>query len=110
MLREIREHFLSDENFREARNLVRDGKTEDGLVKIRRFLEKHPEVWNGWFVLGWALRRLERWEDGAAALRKALELGGTNIDARNELAICLMELGKYMYIIMNRNEVFREPL
>jgi tetratricopeptide (TPR) repeat protein len=94
-LGEIRERFLSDEDFREAWELVRGGKEEEALDRIRGFLENHPEVWNGWFILGWALRRLERWNDGEAALKKAVELGGTNSDVRNELAICLMELADY---------------
>jgi cytochrome c-type biogenesis protein CcmH/NrfG len=63
-------------------------------VCVRDFLERYPAVWNGWFVLGWALRRLERWADGTAALKKAVELGGGNADTRNELAICLMETGE----------------
>ncbi|MDR0601636.1 MAG: tetratricopeptide repeat protein [Treponema sp.] len=95
VLREIRECFLSDENFREAWELVHGGKEKEALEKIRVFLEDHPEVWNGWFILGWALRCLERWSDGEAALKKAVELGGTNADVRNELAICLMELSDY---------------
>ncbi|MDR1286459.1 MAG: tetratricopeptide repeat protein [Treponema sp.] len=95
VLTEIRERFLSDENFREAWELVRGGKEEAALKKIHFFLEEHPEVWNGWFILGWALRCLERWSDGQAALEKAVELGGTNAGVRNELAICLMELSDY---------------
>jgi tetratricopeptide (TPR) repeat protein len=97
ILREITEKALDDEAFREAWDRVRAGKEQEGLDFIRDFLERHPEVWNGWFILGWALRRLGRWADGAAALRKALELGGGSAanagaaDLRNELAICLME-------------------
>jgi Flp pilus assembly protein TadD len=94
-LGEIKKRFLSDDGFGEAWKLVRSGKEEEALGRIRMFLENHPEVWNGWFVLGWALRRRERWSDGEAALKKALELGGTNSDVRNELAICLMERADY---------------
>jgi tetratricopeptide (TPR) repeat protein len=108
LLREIAEKALDDEAFREAWERIRAGKEQEGLEFIRDFLERHPEVWNGWFVLGWALRRLGRWADGAAALRKAVSLqdaaslreegepGGGQADGpadiRNELAICLMEL------------------
>jgi tetratricopeptide (TPR) repeat protein len=92
-LREIRRGSLDDEGFREALALIRGAREQEGLLKIRDFLERKPEVWNGWFVLGWALRRLGRWSDGAASFRKALELGGDNPDTRNELAICLTELG-----------------
>jgi tetratricopeptide (TPR) repeat protein len=98
ILREIDEKALDDESFREAWERIRAGKELEGLDFIRDFLERRPDVRNGWFILGWALRRLGRWEDGAASLRKALELGdggdhtADTVDIRNELAICLMEL------------------
>ncbi|MCL2243162.1 MAG: tetratricopeptide repeat protein [Treponema sp.] len=76
-----------------AHKLILDGKAEESLTVIREFLEHHPQMPGGWFLLGWALRQLGRWADGEAALRKAIELGGDNSDARNELAICLMETG-----------------
>ena len=93
IIREIDASGLEDESFREAYMLVRDGKEEAGMQSIRGFIERQPEVWNGWFVLGWALRRLGRWGDAAAAFDRAIELGGGNSDTRNELAICLMETG-----------------
>jgi tetratricopeptide (TPR) repeat protein len=95
LVREITGRELDDGEFRAAYEYIRRGEEETGLLKIRSFLERRYDVWNGWFLLGWALRRLGRWADGAAALEKALELGGDNSDTRNELAICLMELGDY---------------
>ncbi|MDR2071567.1 MAG: tetratricopeptide repeat protein [Treponema sp.] len=94
-LQEIENRGLDDEIFREAYDFIRMGETEQGLLKVKDFLQRHSDVWNGWFILGWALRKLGRWEDGAAAFRKALELGGDNSDTRNELAICLMEQKNY---------------
>ncbi|MCL2190509.1 MAG: tetratricopeptide repeat protein [Treponema sp.] len=93
VVREIDASGLEDESFREAYALVRDGKEEAGMQSVRGFIERRPEVWNGWFVLGWALRRLGRWADAAAAFERAIELGGGNSDTQNELAICLMETG-----------------
>jgi Flp pilus assembly protein TadD len=85
---------LDDSVFKEAFDYIRLGEEDKGILKARDFLERHPGVWNGWFVLGWGLRRLERWADAAAAFRKAAELGGTGADIHNELAICQMELGE----------------
>jgi tetratricopeptide (TPR) repeat protein len=93
IVREIEKNGLDDALFGEAYELARQGQEEAAMECIRDFIEDHPQVWNGWFVLGWALRRLGRWQDGAAAFSKAIELGGGNSDTRNELAICLMELG-----------------
>jgi tetratricopeptide (TPR) repeat protein len=95
LIKEIEESSLDDDSFREAWDLVRQGREEEGLESIRGFLERHPSVWNGWFVLGWALRQLGRWEDAKASFEKTLELGGDNGDTRNELSICLMELNDY---------------
>jgi Tfp pilus assembly protein PilF len=91
----IEQRQLDDEHFYRAYRLVSSGKEEAGMNELRVFLERRPDVWNGWFLLGWALRRLGRWEDGAAAFRKAMELGGVSCESRNELAICLIEMGEW---------------
>jgi tetratricopeptide (TPR) repeat protein len=93
MVKDIKARGLDDESFGGAVELIRAGEDEKALVKIRDFIEQRPRVWNGWFVLGWALRRLGRWEDALESFRKAAELGGANTDTKNETAICLMELG-----------------
>ncbi|MFP3041134.1 tetratricopeptide repeat protein [Treponema primitia] len=95
IVREIESRSLDDEIFRTAYDNIRLGEEQKGLEKIRVFLEQHPRVWNGWFILGWGLRRLSRWNDAAVAFTEAIELGGDNSDTRNELAICLMEQGKF---------------
>ncbi|HCC37885.1 MAG TPA: hypothetical protein DEQ14_09865 [Treponema sp.] len=95
IIKEIEDSGLDDESFTEAYKAVIDGREADGLENIKDFIERYPSVWHGWFVLGWALRKLRRWEDGAAAFQKAVELGGGGSDTRNELAICLMETGDY---------------
>jgi tetratricopeptide (TPR) repeat protein len=94
MLKEIAGGGLEEEDYQEAWEHIRRGENTEGLQKVRSFLEAHPQAWQGWFLLGWALRKLRRWEDGEAAFRKALEFGGDNGDTRNELAICLMERGR----------------
>jgi tetratricopeptide (TPR) repeat protein len=93
IIKDIERGGLEDEYFTEAYALIRQGNEEAGMRSIRDFIEQRPSVWNVWFVLGWALRRLGRWQDAAAAFGKAVELGGDNSDTRNELAICLMESG-----------------
>jgi len=94
-LRKIKEakEVFSDEDYLKALKLAEDGKAEEALAYIRNFIEHYPLVYRGWFILGWALRLLGRWQDAHAALKKAIELGGDNCDTRNELAICLMETG-----------------
>jgi tetratricopeptide (TPR) repeat protein len=93
VIMEISKRNLDDELFREAYDFIRIGEADKGLEKVKDFLERHSNVWNGWFLLGWALRKLGRWNDGMAAFKKCIELGGDGADVRNELAVCLMESG-----------------
>ena len=95
IIQEIGGQSLDDDSYREAYDCIIQGNDEMGLLKIREFLEKHPRAWNGWFVLGWALRKLGRYADGLEAFKKAASLGGASSDTRNETAICLMELGDH---------------
>ena len=84
---------LVDELFKEAYDLIRLEHEEEGLAKARTFVERNPRVWNGWFLVGWACRRLGRWEEGRVAFEKAVELDAEGVDSLNELALCLIELG-----------------
>ncbi len=103
IVEEISSRDLDDDLFKSAYDFITLGEEERALEQIRLFMEHHPKVWNAWFLLGWALRRLERWEDAKAAFTQALELGkGPNsgiesgyVDICNELSICLMELGEF---------------
>jgi len=83
-----------DELFKEAYDFIRLGKEEEGLAKAQAFLEKNPTIWNAWFLVGWASRRLGQWDKGLEAFEKALELGAEGADVYNELSICLLELGR----------------
>lgn len=102
IVNEIAGRDLDDDLFKSAFDFINLGEEEKALEQIRLFMENHPKVWNAWFLLGWALRRLERWEDAKQAFMRALELGkaeGSGIetgyaDICNELSICLMELGE----------------
>ena len=91
----INNENLEDKAFITAYKLISGGQEEKGLKEIRSFLEKNQKVWNAWFLLGWGLRKLCRWEDAKQAFEESIVCGGNdNADTHNELAICLMETGK----------------
>ena len=94
-LNKISSRNLEDEHFHNAYELINRGEEEKGIVEIRKFLQENPAVWNAWFMLGWGLRRLERFADAKQAFEKARECegGDENADTLNELAICQMETG-----------------
>ena len=90
----INNENLEDKAFITAYKLISGGQEEKGLKEIRSFLEKNQKGWNAWFLLGWGLRKLCRWEDAKQAFQESLVCGGNdNADTHNELAICLMETG-----------------
>ncbi len=95
IVEDISRRNLDDELFKSAYDFISMGEEQKGLEKIREFIEKNPEIWNAWFMLGWGLRRMERYDDAKAAFEEAIHLGGNNTDTFNEVAICCMELGLY---------------
>ena len=95
ILNHINNDNMDDEAFKRAYKLISSGQEEKGLEEIRIFIQKNPNVWNAWFLLGWGLRKIGRWEDAEQAFNQSLSCGGeNNCDTYNELAICLMEQGK----------------
>lgn len=96
ILNNIKNQNMDDERFRSAYQLISSGQEEKGLEELRVFLQHNSDVWNAWFMLGWGLRRLERYQDARQAFAKALELGGNeNSETFNEIALCLMADGDY---------------
>ena len=94
LMREIDKQGLVDGLYQRAFDAIRMGKEAEGISLIQEFLSTRPGVGNAWFLLGWAYRRLRRYQEGRDAFLKALELGSPHADLLNELAICLMELGE----------------
>lgn len=93
IVNKISNENMDDAAFAQAYRLISTGKEEAGLDKIRKFLMNNQKVWNAWFLLGWGLRKLRRYEDAMNAFNQAISCGGDqNSDTYNELAICHMEL------------------
>ena len=94
ILNDISNSNMDDDHFKAANDLINRGEEEKGLDEIRKFIEKNPNVWNAWFMLGWGMRKLGRFNEAKMAFEKALTLeGGETSDTYNELSICLLESG-----------------
>ncbi|MHB9296184.1 hypothetical protein PilKf_01938 [Pillotina sp. SPG140] len=92
---EIVQHDLRDSTFDAAYQCLKEHNEQKALELIHIFLKKNPLVWQGWFILGWALRLSGRFLEGREAFTKAIELGSDSIETHNECAICCMELGDF---------------
>ena len=97
IINNINSQNMDDAHFKAAYDLISSGQEEKGLEEIRLFIQSHQKVWNAWFMLGWGLRRLGRYEDAKQSFLEALNCpgGNANSDTYNELAICLMEQQNY---------------
>lgn len=95
ILNYIDSQSIDDERFARASHLVSIGREEEGAEEIRKFIQSNPDVWNAWFILGWAMRRMGRWGDALKAFERSTEcpMGDENADTFNEMAICAMETG-----------------
>ena len=92
IINNINNQNMDDESFKAAYDLISSGQEEKGLEQVRDFLQNNPKVWNGWFMLGWGLRRLERYSEAKQAFLEALKYGGEdNADTYNELSLCYVQ-------------------
>ena len=83
---------IDDEAFMRAYDLISKGEEEKGIEQIRKFLVNNSKVWKAWFMLGWGLRRLQRFSDAKLAFEEALKCGGNeNPDTYNELSLCYIQ-------------------
>ncbi len=78
----------------QAFDAIQLGREAEGLALLEPVTREHPELWNAWFLAGWARRRLGEYGQAREAFETSLRLHPANPDALNELAICLLELGQ----------------
>ena len=70
-----------------------DLSANKALEVIEKFISKNPRIWHGYFIKGWALRKLKRYAEAEEALLKCISCGESNADIYNELSICALEKG-----------------
>ena len=83
---------MDDIHYKNAYKLIKSNEDEKGIDEVRIFLQNNSKIWSGWFLLGWGLRKLERFEDAKTAFNESLKCvdGDENADTYNELALCYM--------------------
>ncbi|MCK5153178.1 MAG: tetratricopeptide repeat protein [Spirochaetales bacterium] len=95
ILKKVKSISVDDRTFNEAYELIKMGREESGIKKILNYISNKPDIWNAWFLLGWAYRRIGNYQKGKEALLECLALNDKNVDTYNELSICFLELGEY---------------
>lgn len=84
----------NDKALMQAYDEIQMNNEEKALTLLEPYLIENPKIWNGWFLKGWAFRRLEQFAQAEEAFLTCLSLGESSSDIYNELAICSLETGK----------------
>jgi|GEM_PF-2223309 len=85
----------ASEIYREAYAALSANQIEKGLAAARIFKDAHPSGWTGSFLLGWALRLSENWQESRECLEEARNKGCKDSKLYHELAICARALGDF---------------
>jgi len=93
ILKEIESNNMLDTKFKQAYDMIHLCREEEGIKIISEFIEKSPDIWNAWFILGWGYRRIGKYKEAYDAFSKVIELGEKSVDVLNEIAICSIETG-----------------
>lgn len=95
IIQRLDSHDLADTLFKEAFDLIKADRLDEGIAKTKKFIEAHGNIWNGWFILGWAYRKAGEYKKGKEAFLKAENLGCASVDLCIELGVCLSETGDF---------------
>ncbi|QEN05758.1 tetratricopeptide repeat protein [Thiospirochaeta perfilievii] len=88
--------IISNEDiFSNAYTAILNEEEPLAIEALISFLKDNENIWNGWFLLGWAYRRLSNFTEAINALETALKLNEKDVDIYNELAICYLEVGLF---------------
>lgn len=93
IINNINKSSMDDVHFEKAYQFMQKNKNQEAMDEILAFIKNNPKVWNAWFMLGWALRKEERFSDAKNAFEQALKCpeGDKNAETYNELALCLLQ-------------------
>jgi tetratricopeptide (TPR) repeat protein len=94
LLHDIDSKLNNDRALMQAYDEIQMNNEQKALSLLETYLAENEKVWNGWFLKGWALRRLGKFAEAEQAFLKCLSLGESNSDIYNELSICSLEGGK----------------
>lgn len=95
LLIEYKNILGNEDTFNNIYRLILEEKESDAISSLIEFLSTNEQIWNAWFLLGWAYRRISNFTEAISALNKAIDLNKDDTDTYNEIAICYMELGDF---------------
>ena len=92
LLREYKNNSNDEDQLNKAYRLILEEQEPEAITLLIKYLEFNDTIWNGWFLLGWAYRRISNFNEAKISLERAMKLNTSDSDILNELAICFLEL------------------
>src|SRR5690242_4777925 len=83
-----------DELHAQALDLLTKGDTGGAISDLKDYLKAEPEDEQAWLELGTAYASIQHWVQAADALREAVDLDGSLVEARLAYARVLVQLKK----------------
>ncbi len=98
MLDEVRENLeeiKDDIIYEKGYNEILSGNPSAGLERLLPLKEKYVDWWNLFFMIGLGYRQIGMYEEAIAEFETVLDFVPEQVDALNELGLCLAFIGDY---------------
>ena len=95
LVKDISSNGMEDENYQTALELIQADKEKDALLYIDIYIKNFPKSWNGYFIKGQALKKIENYTEAIKQFNKALKFNPDSSDIFNELGICYMNIKEF---------------
>lgn len=82
-------------SYEEGYQLILEGFSDEGLVKLLPLVEMHPDWWNLHFFIGVAYRQMEDYTLALEYFDRVLNINTGQIETMNEVGLCYMALELY---------------
>lgn len=97
-----------DEDYQSALGLIQADKEKEAMGFIDKFFNKYPDSWNAYFIKGWALRKMEQFDEAIKYYNEAIKLNPDSSDVYNELGICYMNLKDFSKSELNFEKALKK--
>ena len=107
ILKELNSSGMADSDYEMARDLIESEKYKESLEFISKYIEKYPNSWHGFYLMGYSYRLLDEYNKAIEFLEKALQFNDSSSDIYNELGLCFMNLKNFAKSELNFEKALR---
>ncbi len=95
ILKELNNSGMTDNDYEMARDLIESEKYKESIEFISKYIEKYPESWHGYYLMGYAYRLLGEYNKAIETLERALLFNDSSSEIYNEFGLNFMNLKNF---------------